>query len=145
MTLESIYWEDTEEGQELPTLTKEITATTVVAGAIASRDFVPVHHDQAYAKKQGVKDIFPNIQTIGGWVGKYLTNWTGPGGELKKINIRLGVPCFPGDTMIFTGKVIKKYIDEDQYLVDVELTVNVPLGNHCSGVGTVALPAKNSR
>ncbi len=138
----SLYWEDVEEGLELPTVTRDITSTTVVSCAIASRDFMPIHHDRDYAQKAGLKDIFVNTPTIYGFAGKYLTDWSGPEGEPKEIALRLMMPCFPGDTMTMTGKVAKKYTDAGQHLVDIEFTFAVPLGPHCTGTGIIALPAK---
>ncbi|MCK4698347.1 MAG: acyl dehydratase [Dehalococcoidia bacterium] len=142
MAWKSLYWEDVEEGQELPTVTMDITCTTVIAGAIASRDFFPLHHDRDFAQKAGLKDIFLNNATICGFVGKYLTDWTGPEGELKEISFRIGAPCFSGDTMTMTGKVVKKYTGGDQYLVDVEYEFAVPQGRNCGGTGTIALPTR---
>ena len=142
MSYKSIYWEEVEEGAELPSLTKEVTATTIVAGAIASRDFMPVHHDKEFANNQGAPDIFMNILSTGGWVGKYLTDWSGPEGELKKVDYRLGVPCFPGHTLTINGKVTRKYAENGQHLVDVEYKVAVPIGPHATGTGTLVLPSK---
>jgi acyl dehydratase len=142
MAWKSLYWEDVEEGQELPTATLDVTSTTVIAGAIASRDFTPLHHDSGYAQKVGQKDIFMNNATICGLSGKYLTDWAGPEGELKEISFRIGTPCFPGDTMKMTGKVVKKYTEGDQHLVDVEYEFNVAQGRNCGGRGTIALPIR---
>ncbi|MFC1944091.1 MaoC/PaaZ C-terminal domain-containing protein [Chloroflexota bacterium] len=140
MTIKSLYWENVRDGEELPTLIKEVTATTIVYGALASRDFMPVHHDTAFAQKQGMKDIFMNALTTGGWAGRYLTDWTGPEGETKRVSFRIGVPCFPGDTFTWTGKVTRKYLEGDHYLVDVEFNAAVEAGSHCSGTATLALP-----
>lgn len=142
MSDRSIYWGEVKEGQKLPTLVKEVTATTVIAGAIASRDFMPVHHDKDFAQKQGIPDIFFNILTTGGWVGKYLTDWSGPEAELKRVDIRLGMPCFPGNTLTWNGTVVKKYVENGEHLVDVEYEGNVPMGNHARGVVTMVLPTK---
>jgi len=142
MAWKSLCWEDVEEGQELPTVTKDITCTTVIAGAIASRDFTPVHHDRDFAQKAGLKDFFLNNATICGFSGKYLTDWTGPEGELKEILFRIATPCFSGDTMTMTGKVVKKYTEGDQHLVDVEYEFAVPQGRNCGGTGTIALPTR---
>jgi len=133
-----------EEGQELPIVTRDIICTTVVSCTIASRDFIPLHHDREYAQKAGLKDIFLNTPTTYGFAGKYLTDWTGPEGELKEISLRLSMPCFAGDTLTMAGRVVKKYIGGDQHLVDVEFTFTVPLGRNCSGTGTIALPTKSS-
>ncbi|MBM3131882.1 MAG: acyl dehydratase [Chloroflexi bacterium] len=142
MTWKSLYWEDVQEGQQLPTVTMNISCTTIVAGAIASRDFTPVHHDRAFVQSVGMKDIFMNNATICGFSGKYLTDWTGPQGELKEISFRIGASCFPGDTMTMTGKVAKKYTEGSEHLVDVEYEFNVPGGRNCGGKGVIALPAR---
>jgi acyl dehydratase len=144
MRYKILYWEDIREGEKLPTLTREITTTTVVATAIASRDFYPAHHDRRFAQRAGARDIFINILTSGGFVGRYLTEWSGPEGELKRMKFHLGVPCYAGDILTMTGKVVKKYIDGDQYLVDIEYNFIVPGGSHCNGMATMILPARGS-
>ena len=54
------------------------TRTLIVATAIASRDYQDVHQDPDLAKKRGSPDIFMNILTTNGFVGRYVTDWTGP-------------------------------------------------------------------
>ena len=83
MELKNVYWEDIAEGDELSAATREITRTTIVATAIATRDFTPVHHDHEAAQENGAKDIFLNILSTGGFVQKYLTDWSGPRGGVK--------------------------------------------------------------
>ncbi|MFM8862405.1 MAG: acyl dehydratase, partial [Acidimicrobiia bacterium] len=65
-------------GDELPELALEMTATRIVAGAIATRDFMPVHHDRDYAQQQGAADIFMNILSTNAYCGRYLSDWGGP-------------------------------------------------------------------
>jgi acyl dehydratase len=142
MSWKSIYWDDVAEGDELPTQTREITRTTIVATAIATRDFTPVHHDHEAAQREGAKDIFLNILSTGGFIGKYLTDWSGPEGELKKVTIRLGATVFPGDTLTNGGKIAKKYTDGEKHLVDVDFNLTVPMGPHAWGTATMALPTK---
>ena len=79
-----------------PTLAIDMTATRIVAGAIATRDFMPVHHDRDYANSQGAPDIFMNIISTNGYCSRYLTDWAGPDAMLKRLAIRLGVPGLPG-------------------------------------------------
>ena len=85
-----------------------ITTTMIVAGAIASRDFMPVHHDRDYANKQGSPNLFMNILTSNGYCVRFLTDWAGPEAMVTKLSIRLGVPCFPDDPLRFTGSVTGK-------------------------------------
>lgn len=142
MNLKSVYWNDVKEGDELPVQKREITRTTVIATAIATRDFTPVHHDHEAAQRSGAKDIFLNILTTGGLIGKYMTDWSGPEGELKKMVIRLGATCYPGDTLTSTGKVVKKYKQGEDHLVDVEYNLSVAMGPHAWGTVTMALPTR---
>lgn len=143
MPHKTVYWDDVEEGQHLPTLIKEVTATTIVAGAIAFRDFNPLHHDRDFAVKHGAPDIYMGVQVTSAWTSKYLTKWSGPEGELKRLEFSLEAPCFPGATLMWSGRVIKKYVEGDQHLVDVEYAATVPIGTHCSGTATMALPVKD--
>jgi acyl dehydratase len=93
-------------GQVLPELAIPLTRTMIVATAIASRDYQDVHHDPDLAVERGSSDVFMNILTTNGLVGRFVTDWAGPRASLRKVAIRLGAPNYPGDTMTLTGSVI---------------------------------------
>ena len=136
----SISWNEVEVDYELPVEQRDITAALVVAGAIsATHDYTDVHHDYHAARKAGADDVFMNILTTNGLIGKYLTDWCGPTGELKKITVRLAVPNYPGDVMSINGRIIKKYESNDQKLVEVEFVGKNKLGNHAMGTAVLAL------
>ncbi|GHH96770.1 MaoC/PaaZ C-terminal domain-containing protein [Neobacillus kokaensis] len=139
----AITWDDVEVGYELPILDRKITAALVVGGAIsATHDYAEVHHDYHAARKAGADNVFMNILTTNGLIGKYLTDWSGPTGEIKSIVLRLAVPNYPGDTMTFCGSVIQKYQVDEQNLVEVEFTGRNSLGNHAAGKAVIALPRR---
>ncbi|MGC0330922.1 acyl dehydratase [Streptomyces sp. SAI-170] len=92
-------------GDRLPPLEIEVTRTLVVAGAIASRDYQDVHHDPEAARRGGAPDIFLNILTTNGLVGRYVTDRFGPTAVLRSLALRLGAPAHPGDTLRLTGVV----------------------------------------
>ena len=104
----TLQWTDIEVGDEVTPLEIPLTTTMIVAGAIASRDFMPVHHDAAYAKQQGSPNLFMNILTSNGYCVRFLTDWAGPEAMVTKLAIRLGVPSFPDDPLRFTGSVTGK-------------------------------------
>ncbi|GAA3198109.1 OB-fold domain-containing protein [Actinocorallia longicatena] len=79
-----------------------LTPTLIVATAIATRDFTPVHHDVALARAQGSKDIFLNILTTMGLVQRYVLE-NNPGASVAGIKVRLGAPAYAGDTLTLTG------------------------------------------
>jgi acyl dehydratase len=130
-------------GDELPTLVVPITRTLIVAGALASRDYQDVHHDQELAQARGSKDIFMNILTTNGLVGRYVTDWSGPRSRLSEVNIRLGAPNYPGSAMTLTGAVTEKgpvAQDGESGLVTVSIRGANDLGDHVTGTVTVVLP-----
>ncbi|MBE4734679.1 MaoC/PaaZ C-terminal domain-containing protein [Streptomyces caniscabiei] len=122
-------------GDVLPSLEIEITRTLVVAGAIASRDYQDVHHDPELARRRGSPDVFMNILTTNGLVGRYVTDHFGPAAVLRKVAIRLGAPNYPGDTMVLTGLVEAT----DGTTVTVRVTGDNSVGRHVTGTVTLTL------
>jgi hypothetical protein len=93
-------------GDTLPELAVDVTATTVVLGALASRDWRPMHHDRDFAiHRNGVRDIFLNTPNLAAWFERYITDWTGPHGRLGKMRFRMKSSIFPGDRMVFGGRI----------------------------------------
>ena len=126
-------------GDALPSLDIPLTRTLIVATAIASRDYQDVHHDPALAEMRGSPDIFMNILTTNGFVGRFVTDWTGPESRLRKIDIRLGAPNYPGDTMTLEGSVTDK--NNEAGTIEVSLRGSNGIGDHVTGKVVVALPA----
>ena len=92
-------------GTELPAVDVPVTTRSIVASALATRDYQDVHHDPARARELGTPDIFMNILTSNGYVERYVDRWRGADTEITGIDLRLGTSNFPGDTMTLTGRV----------------------------------------
>ncbi len=138
MSAKTLELKDVKVGDKLPELVVPLTTTLIVGGALASRDFTPVHHDKGTAQSQGMQDVFMNILTTNGLVGRYVTDWAGMNAILKGVAIKLGAPNFPGDTMRITGTVTAK--DEGEGTVEVEVAGKNSWGDHVTGTVRVALP-----
>ena len=123
-------------GDELPALDVPLDTTLIVSTAIASRDFTPVHHDKAAAQAQGMGDVFMNILTTNGFVGRFVTDWAGPDAVLQNVAIKLGAPNLPGDTMKMRGKVESK----DDGIVSVSVVGKNNWGDHVTGTVKLSLP-----
>jgi acyl dehydratase len=136
----TLHWTDIEVGDEVTPLEIPVTTTMIVAGAIASRDFMPVHHDRDYANKQGSPNLFMNILTTNGYCVRFLTDWAGPEAMVKNLSIRLGVPCFPDDPLRFTGSVTGRTEGSDgENFVEVTFKGSNSLGDHVSGTAILSL------
>jgi acyl dehydratase len=134
--------EQVKPGQELPELAYDVTATTVVLGALASRDWRPMHHDKDFAQQRnGVRDIFLNTPNQAAWFERYLTDWSGPRGRLARMRFRMKDSVFPGDRMVLRGTVDKVERDEAGCgfaEVTVKLSVDERLCTECAA--RIALP-----
>ena len=123
-------------GSALPELTIDVTATFVVSTALATRDFQDVHHDRDKAVQRGSKDIFLNILTTTGLVQRFVTDWAGPDAFVRSVAIKLGVPCYAGETLTFSGHVAAQEGAE----ATVEVVGRNSIGNHVTGTVRVVLP-----
>jgi uncharacterized OB-fold protein/acyl dehydratase len=124
----------------LPELTINVTPTVVVATALATRDFYPVHHDHGFAERSGAPDIFLNILTTTGLVERFVTDWAGSDALVRAISIRLGVPCYAGDTLAFSGTASETADGERM----VAVTGTCSLGDHVTGTVRLARPRGDS-
>jgi acyl dehydratase len=105
-TTKNLVLGDVHEGDSLPELAYPVTATTVVLGALASRDWRPMHHDHDFAvNRNGTQDIFLNTPNQAAWFERYVTDWTGPKGRLGRMKFRMKGSVFPGDTMVMRASV----------------------------------------
>ena len=122
-------------GDTLPELRIEATPTFIVSTALATRDFQDVHHDRDLAQAKGSKDIFVNILTDTGLVGRFVTDWAGQRAQIRSITLRLGVPWYAHDTMVMTGTVTAL----DAGVATVDVVGTNALGKHVTSTVTVVL------
>lgn len=137
-----MQFEQITEGTVLPELEFPITASAIVAGALATNDYENVHHDKAAAEATGVPDIFMNILTTNGLVQRYVGQWAGQGARVRKIAIKLGAPNFVGDVMRITGSVSQ--IDPARREVAVAVSGRNRIGEHVGATVTLHFPERNA-
>ena len=132
-------------GDVLPELVYEVSATTIVLGALAARDWRPMHHDHDFAvNRNGTQDIFMNTPNQAAWFERFVTDWTGPTGRLGRMKFRMSGSVFPGDAMTMRATVEK--VETDAVGCGwAELAVTLSVGETVATTCTVrvALPAGN--
>jgi len=143
--MKSLCFEDVKVGDELPELRIPLTPTLIVSTAIASRDYQDVHHDRDLAQRRGSKDIFMNILSSNGFVGRFVTDWAGPDARIRRVAIRLGAPNYPYDEMVLTGQVASAEEHGGEGMVEVRVRGRNGLGDHVTGTVTLTLPVGRAR
>ena len=128
----------------LPEMVVDVTPTFVVASAMATRDFTPVHHDRDLAVANGSKDIFLNILTDTGLVQRFVTEWAGPQSIIREISVRLGVPCYAGDRLTFAGHVTDRAAGQHGDRCRVQAVGRCGLGDHVIATAVIDVPGTTS-
>jgi acyl dehydratase len=75
----------------------------------------------------------------GGMLTRVVNDWAGDG-NVKSYRIRFSGMVWPHDVLTFSGKVVKKYMENGENLVDCQLTVLNQKGEqNIDGLATVVL------
>ena len=124
-------------GQQLPPLRIPITTTLIMAAALATRDYQPMHHDLDRARAVGSDSVFTSTHTVAAWLERLVLQWAGPGAFLKSLKLRLGVPNYAGDELLLQGTV--SAVDSATGRVTVAATGTNSRGEHVKATLVVEL------
>jgi acyl dehydratase len=140
---EQVFYEDIEVGSEIPSLVKRATRRQLVQWAGASGDFYEIHYDKDFALASGLPDVILHGRLKASFLGQMLTDWTGLEGNLKKYNVRYRGMDFPDQELTCKGKVTKKYVENNEHLVELDIWTENPQGEKTiTGSAVVSLPSK---
>lgn len=140
-----LYWEDVNEGDELPTLVMPINVTRCVMMASASRDYAPQHHNREYAQERSkTKDMFLGTHFNAGMMSRFMTDWAGPLSTVRRIRLGLRRSICAGEDMIINGRVSRKFERDGEHRVDIDIDVSTENGPAYDCGGTLALPTRSS-
>ena len=142
---EQLYFEDVDEGTEIPTLHKDPTTQQLVKYAGASGDYYQIHYDKDYALANGLPNVILHGALKGAWMAQIMTNWIGEQGTLKKFTTQYRGMDVPGTPMSGKGVVSKKYVDGDERLLECDIWLENSEGQKTTqGSAIVSLPSRDS-
>ncbi|MDY6843728.1 MAG: MaoC/PaaZ C-terminal domain-containing protein [Thermodesulfobacteriota bacterium] len=146
MGKQMVYFEDVNTGDEIPSLTKDaIQKLQLVLYCGASYDHNPIHVVEDFAKAAGYPSTFAHGMLSMGFTGQLLGAWLPHNSMLKKLNVRFSAITFPGDVVTCRGKISKKYTENGQNFVELEIWVEKQDGaKTITGSALVTLPSKNT-
>jgi acyl dehydratase len=136
------YWNDVKEGDALPEVRVQgLTRTDFVRYAGASGDFNPIHHDQTFAEASGNPTVFAMGMLNASILSRVVTRFAGRP-AVRRYKVRFATRAWPGDDVICTGRVSRKFEEAGEKRVEGEVTaVNQKGETLISGSFVVALPA----
>jgi len=141
--MESKFWEDVNEGDELPNLEfGPLTVKTFMLMFAGTRDPNPQHHNREWNKATGSRDMFATTPWHQALLARFVTDWTGPESDFRATSLSMGTQVCPGDKLAVSGRVAKKYREGDDYRVLIELTESSQLGVAARAAATMAMPSR---
>ena len=140
---EQVYWDDVQEGTELPPVVKNPTTQQLVKYAGASGDYYQIHYDQGFAKNNGLDDVILHGALKNAFLGHLVTKWMGQAGDLKRLACQYRGMDIPGTPVTAKGVVTRKYQEQGANLVGCEIWLENEKGDKTTpGSATVALPRR---
>jgi acyl dehydratase len=138
-----VYYEDVEEGKEIPQLVKNPTTQQLVKWAGASGDYYQIHYDKDFALAAGLPGVIVHGRLKSSFLGQLMSDWVGEEGWVKKISVQHRGMDFPGEQLTCKGTVTKKYIQDGEHIVELEVWTENPRGEKTApATATVLLPSR---
>jgi acyl dehydratase len=135
-------WEDVSEGERLPALRFPITIKTLVLAVCGTRDLMPYHHNPAYSKSLGNRDMFVNTMFEQALFGRFVTDWCGPESDFRETGLQMIGQLVPGDVAVIEGNVKRKFRQGDDCRTEIELTASNDQGVAARASATIAMPSR---
>ena len=123
-------------GTPLPEIRLHLTATRTAAMVpAATRDLFPGHHDSAYARSQGVADVYVNTMFLHGLVDRVGKAWAGPDAWLERRVLRMHAPACVGTTLRTHARVTARHRRDGREVA--ELTIHVLADEQLAATGSL--------
>ena len=140
---EQVYFEDVNEGDEIPNLTKNCSTQQLVQWAAGSGDFYQIHYDQSFAQSTGLKDIIVHGALKNAFLGQLLHDWAGSQGRVKRFGCDYRGMDDAKQDINCRGVITKKYQENGENIVELDIWTENPDGKKTSpGTGVVTLPSR---
>ncbi len=141
---QQVYFEDVNEGDEIPQLKKNCSTQQLVLWAAGSGDFYQIHYDVEFAKGTGLPGIIVHGALKNAFLGQLLHSWIGEQGTLRKFGCSYRGMDMPNQDILCRGTVTKKYSDAGKNFVELDVWTENPQGKKTSpGTALVTLPSRN--
>ena len=142
---EQRYWDDVEEGADVPPVAFPLSVYRLVVEAGANRDFNSIHHNSEYARASGAPEMYANTGFLLGMWERTVREFIGLGGSIRRIaGFRMRRFNTVGGTVVVRGRVKSKRREAGDALVELEVWSELE-GEPTVGPGivTVVLPVRS--
>ena len=138
-----VFYEDVAIGDEIGPLSKKPTTVNLFRYSAVTWNAHRIHFDKDYALSEGHPDVLVQAHLHGAYLAQLVNDWVLPRGRILRFGWSNRGRAVPGDTLICTGKVVGKRVEDGQNLIELDLREVNQHGNVCAlGNAAVTLPGK---
>jgi acyl dehydratase len=142
--MSNVYFEDVNEGDEIPSLKKNCSTQQLVLWAAASGDFYQIHYDKDFAQSTGLKGLIVHGALKNAFLGQLVHDWAGDPARVRSFGCQYRGMDEPNQDIVCRGVVTKKYSEGDQNFVELDIWTENPQGQKTTpGTAVVTLPSRN--
>jgi hydroxyacyl-ACP dehydratase HTD2-like protein with hotdog domain len=131
MTKAVPVFEHVETGSEISPVKKEITNIQIFMFSAISWNRHRIHYDSDFARDH---DKLPNVLAqrplLGSFLAQMLFDWVGENGRIKRLEWSNRGPAVPGDMVTCHGRIVRKYVDGGEHLVEIEVWIENQRGEN---------------
>ena len=135
----AIEWAKIQEGDTLPELRKKPGVTQLVKYAAGSGDFNPLHHDYSFPQSKALGSIILHGRFKYASLGELVSNWLGHEARIRKISCQYRGMDFPDREMVCRGTVKRKWEEEGEKLIELEVWTENDEGKRTTPGGAVVV------
>jgi hydroxyacyl-ACP dehydratase HTD2-like protein with hotdog domain len=138
------FFEDVKEGQEIPSLVKEVSTVNILMYVASVWLMDRIHFDHPFAtKRRALPDVVAPGNMGGDYYAQLLSEFAGEGGHVQKMSFQFRNFMLAGDVLNVGGKVVKKHLVDGRGIVDLEMWIKNQGNINCvPGKGQVTLPLR---
>jgi hydroxyacyl-ACP dehydratase HTD2-like protein with hotdog domain len=139
------YFEDLDEGMELPPVARQGSTTQLFLFSAITRNAHRIHYDKDYAESEEHPGVLVHGPLHGAMLSSYVTNWAGDEGWLRKLSYQNRGPATPEDVLTFKGRVTRKYQEGENNIVEIDVWEENQRGEvTVPGSAVVYLPSRDA-
>ncbi len=114
-------WQTPAVGATVPTLTRRIDLSDMIAYAGATWDWHRLHYDPDYLAAKQVPAPVVDGQVFGALLAEAVLDWLGPASFLRELSFRFKALVFAGDTVRCEGTVVE--VQDSAVTLDLRVVV----------------------
>ncbi len=128
------------EGDRLEFVSLDLTLRRAIQAVAGTRDYYPVHYDEATARASGAEGIFFNTMFLQAFAGRAATEWFGRDAFMRRLEVAMRGSNYVGRTLVAEGRVTAVREADGCRLVDADVTFATEDGPTTAVKFTVQLP-----